>query len=1205
MDNRFENLPSDFESDLMTIAARLHSNHAVVMVGAGFSKNANASYPDWQALGDIFYSTLHPGENKPSGNYLNIMDLADEVAASKGRATLDEIVKKRIKDGTLPPSKLHEDLLSLPWRDVFTTNYDTLLEATLPRLIGRRYSVVVKANQLANANAPRIIKLHGSFPACTPFVLTTEDYRTYSETHAPFVNTVRQAFLEKTFCLIGFSGDDPNFLNWAGWIRDYLGNYGQPIFLITMSESSSSKMALLSSRGIRVVPLSKFNGIPTDGYVQGYKALFDYLYAKGANPQPLTGLFNVKLTGLLIGDVRVLESVWRKERESYKGAMSVSPEVRALLFMSIRGKEHFFNDLAKTTEYALGTRFCFEYLWRIDKALRYVLLPVVHYMSILLEYWAGEERKGCISDRKLAELNLSVDEICAIGCRLLKSYREMAEFGGWVKTSMLLERLLSRASNETKNEFKYQKVLFAMFHFSINGMRSELLKWNPDASDPLALARCGILYASIKDWGNARRCLSDALSSVRKVSSFTEDNRLLGMESAIIANWKWVEENSEGLNANQKLLQTLRGRQLELRGRGCDITEDIQYFERFFSALAKPSSYEEVKDSYDLDTRSKVVTYTTIVENGYSLFTFVEQLGLPLCILGEGAMKRVLQETVHIFPILALSYLCYFGNASFAQDVLTRQAFADMDLGFAEGTLILSIECVKDLLSSGGNGINASMIQVHIQLLARLLCCRISDKARRIVVDWYKDLLSRPEQIPVGTDLNEFSKLLVRTTSFELLPYLVKVLAGIAPSRIIMAGPLPMISGNPLEYVISLIEDESLKPQIQKIFSEFSLISDEWAHLINGIRSNEKWIKVWTLATVVLYLRLGLLDSVQIDEFKDAIAFDISGKFNPFVGNFYESITVDIFSMSDKGYKEWYIEKIFSGEWFESSVFNEGVAISHGRSRSTHNVGVALARFPELFGPKTVERFIARIKSEWEICKNLISRQDALNPNYGDGSPSLSVEGFDRARNLANLLAKLSTHVDADQEKNCSELLESICQEQAPCMAALASLGDDEYKCSLLVNAIPARLHSHIQSVELDSIEALALLLGSSSAKVFELAQSVALNAIGWASPLECGLVECIMNAVCRRASVSLTFQHVLFNMIARWSMSIGLVVENNISAEGKVRAIIALGRILANLMQHTQLNDYRKAAVAHMKKSFADPLPYVEVYRAWENIPA
>ena len=98
----------DFESDLQTIAERLYSNHAVVMVGAGFSRNASESYPDWNGLGDLFYSLLHPGESKPRGSYWNVMDLADEVAASKGCSELESIVQNRIDDGKLKPSAMQE-----------------------------------------------------------------------------------------------------------------------------------------------------------------------------------------------------------------------------------------------------------------------------------------------------------------------------------------------------------------------------------------------------------------------------------------------------------------------------------------------------------------------------------------------------------------------------------------------------------------------------------------------------------------------------------------------------------------------------------------------------------------------------------------------------------------------------------------------------------------------------------------------------------------------------------------------------------------------------------------------------------------------------------------------------------------------------------------------------------------------------------------
>ena len=78
-------------------------------------------------------------------------------------------------------------------------------------------------DQLPLLGQPRIVKLHGSLPATFPLISTEEDYRTYPSKFAPFVNTVRQAMMETVLCLIGFSGDDPNFLHWSGWVRDNLG----------------------------------------------------------------------------------------------------------------------------------------------------------------------------------------------------------------------------------------------------------------------------------------------------------------------------------------------------------------------------------------------------------------------------------------------------------------------------------------------------------------------------------------------------------------------------------------------------------------------------------------------------------------------------------------------------------------------------------------------------------------------------------------------------------------------------------------------------------------------------------------------------------------------------------------------------------------------------------------------------------------------
>ena len=226
------NMPDSIRFLLDEVAERIWSDQASIMVGAGFSKNAHRSFPDWNELGDIFYEKVHREKSDNKSKYLNVLKLADEVKAAFGRPTLNKLLREAIPDLEYEPSSLHMQLLDLPWADVFTTNYDTLLERACGSVISRKYNVVVSPKDLVYSEKPRIVKLHGDFQS-ERLVITEDDYRRYPRDFAVFVNTVRQALLESTLCLIGFSGDDPNFLQWTGWIRDNLDSEDFPkIYLI-------------------------------------------------------------------------------------------------------------------------------------------------------------------------------------------------------------------------------------------------------------------------------------------------------------------------------------------------------------------------------------------------------------------------------------------------------------------------------------------------------------------------------------------------------------------------------------------------------------------------------------------------------------------------------------------------------------------------------------------------------------------------------------------------------------------------------------------------------------------------------------------------------------------------------------------------------------------------------------------------------------
>ena len=106
-------IPDELRPYLDTIADRLLSGPAAVMVGSGFSKNATSpgshpGFPDWSLLGDRLYERLHGNPPGPNERYLQVPALAHQVEADFGRPALDQMLRDFIPDLQHEPSPLHE-----------------------------------------------------------------------------------------------------------------------------------------------------------------------------------------------------------------------------------------------------------------------------------------------------------------------------------------------------------------------------------------------------------------------------------------------------------------------------------------------------------------------------------------------------------------------------------------------------------------------------------------------------------------------------------------------------------------------------------------------------------------------------------------------------------------------------------------------------------------------------------------------------------------------------------------------------------------------------------------------------------------------------------------------------------------------------------------------------------------------------------------
>ncbi|BCV63126.1 hypothetical protein TUM17386_27970 [Shewanella algae] len=225
------------------------------MVGAGFSRCSSTTADAGRKLPLWFdFSKTLQQELGTHGN-TDPLRIAEEYTAYFGRQALNELIKKEINDASWEPGKLHSSLLRLPWTEVLTTNWDTLLERASEKVHETFYSVVHKQEDLSHACSPRIVKLHGTLNITNDLTFTQEDYRTFPVRHAAFVNFARQVFIENELCLLGFSGDDPNFLQWAGWVRDHLSTSARRIYLVGSLGLNAAKRKYLESINIAPIDL--------------------------------------------------------------------------------------------------------------------------------------------------------------------------------------------------------------------------------------------------------------------------------------------------------------------------------------------------------------------------------------------------------------------------------------------------------------------------------------------------------------------------------------------------------------------------------------------------------------------------------------------------------------------------------------------------------------------------------------------------------------------------------------------------------------------------------------------------------------------------------------------------------------------------------------------------------------------------------------
>lgn len=324
--------------NLSLLKKEYSSGSVSALIGAGFSKNVSPLYMDWDTLLQDIIEDLYKLEmqqyirnefhwknkskykrdsekrlKKEFANHIlnkeGYLGVVSKYIAQKGyREVIENYIEDRtpyakkdtdgnmslyIKDKKKNEIKVsdfsaHKQLLLCEkFKNIYTTNYDNLLEFTAENLLDKTNKIpcVKTSFDLSDGFQKRsIIKIHGNLKTdenaefCFDYdnhlryIISQEDYNTYIEKHEAFSHLMRISMLQGKFCLLGFSGNDPNYMGWLKWINDilYKGPYNEPkIYLVTFkNEQSSEKKLYYKNHYIREINLMDNEILSFLGYSQ-------------------------------------------------------------------------------------------------------------------------------------------------------------------------------------------------------------------------------------------------------------------------------------------------------------------------------------------------------------------------------------------------------------------------------------------------------------------------------------------------------------------------------------------------------------------------------------------------------------------------------------------------------------------------------------------------------------------------------------------------------------------------------------------------------------------------------------------------------------------------------------------------------------------------------------------------------------------------
>lgn len=389
--------------------------------------------------------------------------------------------------------------------------------------------------------------------------------------------------MENIFCLFGFSGDDPNFLQWSGWVRDALGEHAPVIYLIGVLELSDSRRKFLEGRNVIPLDLGQaFPEVPHAPPGERHKAALEWILLSLAAGQPVSNtnwpdiskrhtpkplysdtaplkpqaepkqfMLPRRLSNSSGMSLHGLYETLKRGRESYPGWLVLPESRRRILWFQIL---EYYHDLpttksiwkqAEALEPHQAMLLLSEMVWITERCLTPLISSQSEVIKSVLERvnpfpevldlesaeLAAQQDQSLRWDESGLDWRTIAEAWTHLAFALLRMAREYLDVGAF---SLWRERLspLRGLRSKWAARWSHEITQYHLARLEEDQARQHLQVWPETPDLPEWTLRRASAHAELGDLEKAQALATDAVNRVRRALQEDEENvRLLSIES--------------------------------------------------------------------------------------------------------------------------------------------------------------------------------------------------------------------------------------------------------------------------------------------------------------------------------------------------------------------------------------------------------------------------------------------------------------------------------------------------------------------------------------------------------------------------------------------------------------------------------------------------------------------------------------------------